>query len=167
MGYRVTLDDVLKVFIISESAAVFGQDAVPPPVATGGLTKKRADYLVRMADHVRLEKKAQFLAKIRSMSIAKEEHVTHPELQIANSKISAAQEASVVENPSAPAAGEVAKGKLTPEAIKGMIQKHKEGKMTYEYVRVWVEATYSINVKANTVGYHVRKALEEEKKRKA
>ena len=48
-----------------------------------------------------------------------------------------------------------------------MIQKHKEGKMTYEQVRVWVEATYSINVKANTVGYHVRKALEEEKKRKA
>ena len=155
-----------KVFIISENAAVFGQDAVPPPVASGGLTKKGADYLVLMADHVRLEKEAQFLAKIRSMSIA-EEHVTLPELQIANSKISSPQEAPVIDNPSAPAAGVVARGKLTPEDIKGMIQKHKEGKMTYEQVRVWVEATYSINVKANTVGYHVRKALEEEKKRKA
>ena len=89
MGCRVALDDMPKVYIISESAAVFGQDAVPPPVTPGGLTKNGADYLVLMADHVRLEKEAQFFAKIRSMSITEELHVTLPELQIANSEISA------------------------------------------------------------------------------
>ena len=43
--------------------------------------------------------------------------------------------------------------------------KHKESKMSYPALAAWVEAEYSFRVKPSTVGYHVRKALAEEKKR--
>ena len=150
---------------LSDSAAFFGNNQVPPPVAPGGLTKKRADYLIRMADHVRTDMEAQFMAKIRSFATVEEEHGVLAEIQPTSSGISAEQEAPAVDNQAVSVAVVVMKTKLTQEAIIGLIQKSKEPEMTYAALARWVEAEYSIKVSAGVVGYNVRKALAEVKKR--
>ena len=163
MECRVGKNDVPIVYTLIETEAVFGDQLEPPPVAPGGLTKKRSDYLVKMSEYAKHDKGPQFLASIRACLTAEGEKEPSLLHEPANGDNNVQTEAPSAGEKEATAATSTSRTKMTPEAIAGIIRRRKENKATYQELKDWLLLEYGINVSTGTIGNYVRKDADENK----
>ena len=168
MECRAERNDVPKLYTLTETEAFFGGQLVPTPVAPGGLTRKRSDYLLKMSEYAKNNKESLFLETIRACPIVTEETVEAQQSTDGNIGIQpAAVSAAVTGAATAPGASSSSRSKMTPEAIVGLIAYRKEVPSSYGALKVWVMTVYDIDVSVSTIGKYCRKADEEEKQNKS